>query len=167
MLHPTLREGGRGEERDDKNKWMTRKGGRDTHILKNMHTHPPHGSSPPTHTYTHKLHARTPMAPHTLLPQVPRVQGLPCCPKCHGFRDCPAAPSATGSGTALLPTFHRLCMSEPNASASSPLRPSGLARLMSPMNAPLRKNFMMGSVCVRHWRLEFIKHVLPRLDNPA
>jgi hypothetical protein len=45
--------------------------------------------------------------------------------------------------------------------------PRGLAVLRSPSYAPLRKTDMMGTVCMRHCRLLFMKQVLPRFCRPT
>lgn len=55
----------------------------------------------------------------------------------------------------------------PNAIASCPFSPRGLTVLISPSYSPVRNTRMMGTLCMRHCRLLFIKHVLPRFTRPT
>jgi hypothetical protein len=55
----------------------------------------------------------------------------------------------------------------PKAVASWPFIPRGLAVFRSPSYAPLRKTDIMGTVCIKHCRLLFMKQVLPRFCRPT
>lgn len=67
----------------------------------------------------------------------------------------------------ILHTFHCFCSNAPNASANFPCNPKGLSLLMSLRYSPLKNTRSRGTVWLKHCRLLFIKHVLPKLPNPA